>query len=71
MHHDTIVYSFFWKLGHLKDVCVYVNLQEPFHGIDADDGSMCETDFSPTFKGDNNTDLSWTSTPVSLLTPIK
>ncbi|XP_056905599.1 rho guanine nucleotide exchange factor 12 isoform X2 [Takifugu flavidus] len=39
--------------------------QEPFHGIDADDGSMFETDFSPTFKGDNNTDSSWTSTPTS------
>lgn len=66
MHHDTMVYSFFWKLCHLKYVFVHVNLQEPFHGIDADDGSMFETDFSPTLKGDNNTDLSWTSTPVSL-----
>lgn len=40
-------------------------LQEPFHGIDADDGSMFETDFSPASKGENNADLSWTGAPVS------
>lgn len=43
-----------------------MNQQEPFHSIDADDGSMFETEFSLTSKGDNNTDLSLTSTPVSL-----
>lgn len=43
-----------------------MNLQERFHGIDADNGSIFEIEFSPTSKGDNNTDLSLTSTPVSL-----
>lgn len=38
--------------------------QEPFHGIDADDGNTFETEFSPTCKGDD-TELSLTSTPVS------
>lgn len=48
-------------------------LQEPFHSIDADDGSMFETEFSPISKRDNNMDLSLTSTPVSphLLEQIK
>lgn len=44
-----------------------MNLQEPFHSIDADDGSIFETEFFPTSKGgDNNTDLSLFSTPVSI-----
>lgn len=52
-------------LGLIFELCVHVHLQEPFQGIDAEEGSMFETEFSPT-KGDNNTDMSWTSTPVSL-----
>lgn len=42
-----------------------MNLQEAVPGGDADDGSMFETENSPTSKGDNSTDLSWSSTPVS------
>lgn len=33
--------------------------------MDADNGSMFETEFSPASKGQNNADLSWTGTPVS------
>lgn len=52
--------------SHPKELCVNVNPQEPFHGIDANDGNTFETEFSPTCKGDNDTELSLTSTPVSL-----
>ncbi|KAI3354289.1 hypothetical protein L3Q82_018826, partial [Scortum barcoo] len=40
--------------------------QEAVPGGDADDGSMFETEHTPTSKGDNSTDLSWSSTPDSL-----
>ncbi|XP_029302413.1 rho guanine nucleotide exchange factor 12 isoform X3 [Cottoperca gobio] len=39
--------------------------QEAVPGGDADDGSMFETEHTPTSKGDNSTDLSWSSTPIS------
>ncbi|KAM8769368.1 rho guanine nucleotide exchange factor 12 isoform 4-T5 [Acanthopagrus schlegelii] len=39
--------------------------QEAVPGNDADDGSMFETDHNPALKGDNSTDLSWTSSPIS------
>ncbi|XP_036929264.1 rho guanine nucleotide exchange factor 12 isoform X3 [Acanthopagrus latus] len=39
--------------------------QEAVPGNDADDGSMFETDHTPALKGDNSTDLSWTSSPIS------
>lgn len=42
-----------------------MNPQEAVPGGDADYGSMFETELSPTSKGDNSTDLSWSSTPVS------
>lgn len=71
MHHLPYIISFTYLYLAIV-LCAYVILQEPFQGIDADDGSMFETEFSPTSKGDNNTDLSWTSTPVShLLAQIK
>nr|XP_033486890.1 rho guanine nucleotide exchange factor 12 isoform X2 [Epinephelus lanceolatus] len=38
--------------------------QEAVPGGDADDGSMFETEHTPS-KGDNSTDLSWSSTPIS------
>ncbi|KAA8594278.1 hypothetical protein FQN60_005112, partial [Etheostoma spectabile] len=40
-------------------------LQEAVPSGDADDGSMFETEHVSIFKGDNSTDLSWSSTPVS------
>ncbi|XP_056230143.1 rho guanine nucleotide exchange factor 12 isoform X2 [Seriola aureovittata] len=39
--------------------------QEAVPGGDADDGSMFETEHTLTSKGDNSTDLSWSSTPIS------
>ncbi|XP_042270050.1 rho guanine nucleotide exchange factor 12 isoform X3 [Thunnus maccoyii] len=39
--------------------------QEAVPGGDADDGSMFETEHTHSSKGDNSTDLSWTSTPIS------
>ncbi|XP_034718106.1 rho guanine nucleotide exchange factor 12 isoform X3 [Etheostoma cragini] len=39
--------------------------QEPVPGADADDGSMFETEHASVLKGDNSTDLSWSSTPIS------
>ncbi|KAM7413310.1 hypothetical protein PAMA_020614 [Pampus argenteus] len=39
--------------------------QEAVPGGDADDGSMFETEHIYSSKGDNSTDLSWISTPVS------
>uniref|UniRef100_A0A8C9YUM5 Rho guanine nucleotide exchange factor 12 n=1 Tax=Sander lucioperca TaxID=283035 RepID=A0A8C9YUM5_SANLU len=39
--------------------------QEAVPGGDADDGSMFETEHASVFKGDNSTDLSWSSTPIS------
>lgn len=45
--------------------CIDMNPQEAVPGGDADYGSMFETELSPTSKGDNSTDLSWSSTPVS------
>ncbi|XP_070684956.1 rho guanine nucleotide exchange factor 12 [Pempheris klunzingeri] len=39
--------------------------QEAVPAGDADDGSMFDTEHTPTSKGDNNTDLSWSSTPIS------
>lgn len=39
--------------------------QEAVPGGDADDGSMLETEVSPTSKGDGSTEPSWSSTPVS------
>ncbi|XP_030007532.1 rho guanine nucleotide exchange factor 12 isoform X3 [Sphaeramia orbicularis] len=39
--------------------------QEAVPGGDADDGSMFETEHTLASKGDNSTDLSWGSTPIS------
>ncbi|XP_069004151.1 rho guanine nucleotide exchange factor 12 isoform X2 [Embiotoca jacksoni] len=39
--------------------------QEAVPGGDADDGSMFETERTTLPKGDNSTDLSWSSTPIS------
>ncbi|XP_034460487.1 rho guanine nucleotide exchange factor 12 isoform X2 [Hippoglossus hippoglossus] len=39
--------------------------QEAVPGGDADDGSMFESEHTLTSKGDNNTDMSWSSTPLS------
>ncbi|XP_023137582.1 rho guanine nucleotide exchange factor 12 isoform X1 [Amphiprion ocellaris] len=39
--------------------------QEAVPGGDADDGSMLETERTFAMKGDNSTDLSWTSSPIS------
>ncbi|XP_076590976.1 rho guanine nucleotide exchange factor 12 isoform X1 [Chaetodon auriga] len=39
--------------------------QEAVPGGDADDGSTFETEHTPASKGDNSTDLSWSSTPIS------
>ncbi|XP_041657856.1 rho guanine nucleotide exchange factor 12 isoform X2 [Cheilinus undulatus] len=39
--------------------------QEAVPGGDADDGSMFELEHTPASKGDNSTDLSWSSTPIS------
>ncbi|KAM7399462.1 hypothetical protein PAMP_018733 [Pampus punctatissimus] len=39
--------------------------QEAVPGGDADDGSMFETEHTYYSKGDNSTDLSWISTPIS------
>ncbi|KAK2847197.1 hypothetical protein Q5P01_010196 [Channa striata] len=38
--------------------------QEAVPGVDADDGSIFETEHTLTSKGDNSTDLSWSSTPI-------
>ncbi|XP_037630870.1 rho guanine nucleotide exchange factor 12 isoform X3 [Sebastes umbrosus] len=43
--------------------------QEAVPGGDANDGSMFETDHTPASKGDNSTDLSWSSTPISRFGP--
>lgn len=43
--------------------------QEAGPGGDADDGSTFETEHTPTSKGDNSTDLSWSSTPISRFGP--
>ncbi|KAM3616373.1 uncharacterized protein V6R79_016983 [Siganus canaliculatus] len=39
--------------------------QDAVPGGDADDGSMFDTEHSPISKGDNSTELSWSSTPLS------
>uniref|UniRef100_UPI0037E91B8C rho guanine nucleotide exchange factor 12 isoform X2 n=1 Tax=Semicossyphus pulcher TaxID=241346 RepID=UPI0037E91B8C len=39
--------------------------QEAVPGGDADDGSMFETEHTHASKGDNSTDLSWSSSPIS------
>ncbi|XP_035478219.1 rho guanine nucleotide exchange factor 12 isoform X4 [Scophthalmus maximus] len=39
--------------------------QEAVPGGDADDGSMFESEHTLTSKGDNSTDMSWSSTPLS------
>nr|XP_020510100.1 rho guanine nucleotide exchange factor 12 isoform X2 [Labrus bergylta] len=39
--------------------------QEAVPGGDADDGSMFDTEHTPGSKGDNSTDLSWISSPIS------
>lgn len=39
--------------------------QEAVPSSDADDGSVFETERTINPKGDNSTDLSWSSTPVS------
>uniref|UniRef100_A0A665V873 Rho guanine nucleotide exchange factor 12 n=1 Tax=Echeneis naucrates TaxID=173247 RepID=A0A665V873_ECHNA len=39
--------------------------QEAVPYADAEDGSMFETEHTLTSKGDNSTDLSWSSTPIS------
>ncbi|KAG7221057.1 hypothetical protein INR49_017686 [Caranx melampygus] len=39
--------------------------QEAVPGGDADDGSTYETEHTPTSKGDNSTDMSWSSTQIS------
>jgi len=42
-----------------------MNPQEAVSGGDADDGSICPTERTLAPKGENSTDLSWSSTPVS------
>lgn len=49
----------------LVTLFVYTNLQEVVPGSDADDGSIFEPDHPLTSKGENSTDLSGSSTPVS------
>lgn len=44
---------------------VYLNPQEAVPVGDADDSSTFETEHTPSSKGDNSTDLSWSSSPVS------
>lgn len=43
-----------------------MNPQDAVPGGDADDGSIFETERTQALKGDNSTDLPWSSTPVSL-----